>query len=352
MSETIWSARDTKPEKIEAALRELLHARYEEHEGYVPARVLNMVAIVDREWKGEVQNRLERVGRYHASRTVICAIEPRRTTLDAWASLHSDVDLEEPGQLALTHEDIEVDIGAKHVPNLATIIDPLLVRDLITIVWSPHGHPEAVDAMLDLADVVLLDSVEDFDVAGALGRVAELAAHAYIVDLAWLRSTPWRERIAATFDPPHLRPALGQLSSVTVRHRSDSTAAALMLVGWLASRLNWRPDALTRRNGAREGRLRARRGEVAVRLEGADDLSVPGLAGVTIETAHGYEISLDRGPGGLTAHRRTRDGKEQHWTVLGASRGERGILGEGVRQALLRDPTYQPALEAARAMLS
>jgi glucose-6-phosphate dehydrogenase assembly protein OpcA len=352
MSETIWSARDTKPEKIEAALRELLHARYEEHEGYVPARVLNMVAIVDREWKGEVQNRLERVGRYHASRTVICAIEPRRTTLDAWASLHSDVDLEEPGQLALTHEDIEVDIGPKHVPNLATIIDPLLVRDLITIVWSPHGHPEAVDALLDLADVVLLDSVEDLDVAGALGRVAELAAHAYIVDLAWLRSTPWRERIAATFDPPYLRPALGQLSSVTVRHRSDSTAAALMLVGWLATRLNWRPDALTRRNGAREGRLRARRGEVTVRLEGADDLSVPGLAGVTIETAHGYEISLDRGPGGLTAHRRTRDGKEQHWTVLGASRGERGILGEGVRQALLRDPTYQPALEAARAMLS
>lgn len=352
MSETIWSARDTKPEKIEAALRELLHARYEEHEGYVPARVLNMVAIVDREWKGEVQNRLERVGRYHASRTVICAIEPRRTTLDAWASLHSDVDLEEPGQLALTHEDIEADIGPKHVPNLATIIDPLLVRDLITIVWSPHGHPEAVDALLDLADVVLLDSVEDLDVGGALGRVAELAAHAYIVDLAWLRSTPWRERIAATFDPPHLRPVLGQLSSVTVRHRSDSTAAALMLVGWLASRLNWRPDALTRRDGTREGRLRARRGEVTVRLEGADDLSVPGLAGVTIETAHGYEIALDRGPGGLTAHRRTRDGKEQHWTVLGASRGERGILGEGVRQALLRDPTYQPALEAARAMLS
>ena len=29
---------------------------------------------------------------------------------------------------------------------------------------------------------------------------------------------------------------------------------------------------------------------------------------------------------------------------MGASRGEGGILGEGVRQALLRDPTYRPAL--------
>jgi len=352
VSEEVWSARDCSPDAIEAALRQLLHMRYERHEGYVPARVLNMVAIVDREWKGEVQNRLEGVGRYHASRTILVAVEPGRTTLDAWASLHSDVDLVEPGQLALTHEDVEVDIGPKHVPNLLTIVDPLLVRDLITIVWSPHGHPEAVDALLDLADVELLDSVEDLDVAAALGRVAELAAHAYIVDLAWLRSTPWRERIAATFDPPALRPALRQLSSVTVRHRSDSTAAALMLVGWLASRLHWQPHALTRRNGAREGRLRGRRGEVNVRLEGSDDLSVPGLAGVTLETAHGYAVSLERGPGGLTAHRRTRDGQEQQWTVLGASRGERGILGEGVRQALLRDPTYQPALEAARAMLS
>ena len=38
--------------------------------------------------------------------------------------------------------------------------------------------------------------------------------------------------------------------------------------------------------------------------------------------------------------------------MLGASRGESGILGEGVRQALLRDPTYAPALAAARAMVA
>jgi hypothetical protein len=37
--------------------------------------------------------------------------------------------------------------------------------------------------------------------------------------------------------------------------------------------------------------------------------------------------------------------------IPGASRGEGGILGEGIRQALLRDPTYVPALDAAQAML-
>ncbi len=50
--------------------------------------------------------------------------------------------------------------------------------------------------------------------------------------------------------------------------------------------------------------------------------------------------------------RRARDGEEHAWTVMGASRGEAGILGEGVRQALLRDPTYKPALEAGRVLVS
>ena len=45
-------------------------------------------------------------------------------------------------------------------------------------------------------------------------------------------------------------------------------------------------------------------------------------------------------------------GSEREWTVMGASRGETGVLGEGIRQALLRDPTYVPALRAALAMSS
>jgi hypothetical protein len=79
-------------------------------------------------------------------------------------------------------------------------------------------------------------------------------------------------------------------------------------------------------------------------------MNPPGLDGVTIELASGASMSLDRGPGGLRSVRRARDGSEQSWTVLGASRGEAGILGEGVRQALLRDPTYRPALSCARVM--
>jgi glucose-6-phosphate dehydrogenase assembly protein OpcA len=171
------------------------------------------------------------------------------------------------------------------------------------------------------------------------------------VDLAWLRTTPWRERVASTFDPPRWRGELQRIDSVTVRHRPDSAAAAVLFMGWLASRLGWGAGTLMSANGSVKGRLEARRGDVSLTLTPEHGLNVPGLAGVEIGTTSGMAISLDRGPGGLVARRRDRKGGEQSWTVLGASRGEGGILGEGIRQALLRDPAYRRALACAETML-
>jgi hypothetical protein len=80
------------------------------------------------------------------------------------------------------------------------------------------------------------------------------------------------------------------------------------------------------------------------------DQAVPGLVGVTVEWGEGCSLSLDRGDGGLSARQCDPGGEERTWRVLGASRGEGLILGEGVRQALLRDATYAPALDAAMAL--
>jgi hypothetical protein len=86
-------------------------------------------------------------------------------------------------------------------------------------------------------------------------------------------------------------------------------------------------------------------------LDARTQMTVPGLAGIEVTMASGAALSLERGTGGLTARRRERDGSERSWTVLGASRGEPGILGEGLRQALVRDATYSEALSAARELV-
>ncbi len=346
MSEDVWSEQNTNPDAIESALRELLRARHAANQGLAPARVLNLVVVVDRSWKGEIANRLERVGRYHASRTILCAVEEGRDALDARAVVRYE---EGAGTIGVMTEQVEIDMGPEHLAGLETIVDPIVMSELPTVLWAPHGHHEAVAALRGMIDVMLLDTDDAPEADGGLGRAEDELSSSYVVDLAWLRSTPWRERLAASFDRPARRAAIGSLDGLTVRHEADSTASALLLAGWLSSRLDWDIRPLQRTNG--DGlRGRAYTGGpryVDIRLEPIEQ-EVPGLAGVTVAWEDGHSLSLDRSQGGLCAREISPGREEESWLVLGASRGEGGILGEGVRQAHLRDPTYGPALRAAR----
>ncbi len=351
-SDAVWSAQGTTPDAIEAALRELLVARHAENGGYAPARALNMIAFVDRQWSGEIANRLRGVGRYHASRLIVLSYEPSRERLDARATVASEGD-PRPGELSLLRETVVVEIGDRHLDDLLTIADPLVVSDLLTLLWSPHGHHEIVRELLPLAQAVLLDSVDQPDPREAIAQAQALAREAYVVDLAWLRSTPWRERLATVFDPPDMRRQLHTLSSVSIRHHPDSAISAMLLLGWLSSRLGWELSPLVAHDGgALSGSAHGRRQDIVLRLTATPEQQVRGLAGLELDTAAGLHLRLDRGPGGLHAYRRwpisdRPHGNERAWTMLGASRGEAGVLGEGIRQALLRDPTYGPALAAA-----
>jgi Glucose-6-phosphate dehydrogenase subunit len=350
-SDAVWSAQGTTPDAIEAALRELLIARHAENGGFVAARALNMIVFVDREWSGEIANRLRGVGRYHASRLIVLSYDPRRERLDARATVASEGD-PRPGELSLLRETVIVEIGDRHLDDLPTIADPLVVSDLLTLLWSPHGHHEIVRELLPLAQAVLLDSVDEPVCREAIEHARALSREAYVVDLAWLRSTPWRERIATAFDPLDMRRELHTLTAVSIRHHPDSAISAMLLIGWLASRLGWELSPLVAHDGALSGVARSGspstpRHDIALHLHALPEQQVRGLEGLDLETASGLRLRLDRGPGGLRAYRHDVRGTEREWTILGASRGEAGILGEGIRQALLRDPTYAPALAAA-----
>lgn len=341
----VWSERNTSPDRIEAALRELLRERHASDRQLAPARVLNLVVVLDRAWKGEIANRLEQVGRYHASRTVLCAVEEGREELDATAVMAYDQ--RTPAGIGVLYERVEIDIGPSHLAHLDTVIDPVIVSEMPTVLWCPHGHEEAIQALLGMIDVILLDSDQLYEPADSLANVERLLDSAYVVDLAWLRTVPWRERLAASFDPPERLERLKELRGLEVRYRPGSTVSALLMAGWLTSRLQWETKPLEAQKGGRLRGAAVRDGEeITIALEPSAQ-EAPGLLGVTVSCCEDYSLSLDRALGGLRARERTSEG-DRSWQVLGASRGEGGILGEGVRQALLRDPTYGPALEAAR----
>ena len=345
MSEDVWSERGTTPDAIDAALRRLLRERHAANRALAPARVLNLIVVVDHSCKGQIADRLERLGRHGSSRTILCAVAAGRRKLDAIAAMNY---LQPPnGGLGLIHERVEIDMGPQHLPHLGTIVDPLLISELPTALWSPH-HEQAIEALHDAIDVILLDSDSAREPIGALAHAAELAQSAYVVDMAWIRTTPWRERLAASFDPPDRLAALESLTSLSIRHRTGFLASALLLTGWLASRMQWktRPLVSDTRAGLRGIADTNSSGSVEIAI-GPVRRSGSGVAGVTA-SSDGFSLSLDEAAAGVRVRERWRAGEGAVWQALESPPGERGTLGEAVRQAMLRDPTYRPSLDAAR----
>src|SRR3954452_621339 len=156
----VWTAQGTTPAEIEAALRKLLVGGASGPAGYAHGRALNMVCIVNKDEAEATAARLLGAGRYLASRTVVCVVEPARDRIDATAEISSET-AAGGTELAVLREIVTLELGDQHLSRLEPIVDPLVVTDLPTVLWSPHGYPEAVAALLALSQVVLLDSMDE-----------------------------------------------------------------------------------------------------------------------------------------------------------------------------------------------
>ena len=267
-----------------------------------------MVCVVDRDWSGEIANRLRGVGRYHASRTVVCAVEPgaddRRDATVASAS--------EPGARrvrAAARDDRRSTSASSTSRALDTIVDPLVVTDLATVVWSPHGHPEAVDALLRRSRSRCCSTRSTSPTrATALARAARARASARTSST----SPGCARRRGASASPRTstrraARPQLGaaQRASPCATARAR-TVAALLLLGWLSSAAGLGAGGARRATtAALRGTARGRRGGRRAAPRAGRARTCRGLAGVTLETADGDERwRSSAAPGGLAARRR------------------------------------------------
>ncbi len=97
----------------------------------------------------------------------------------------------------------------------------------------------------ELADSLVLDSSRG---SGDLSALRELIAffaqskRFKVQDLAYLRLRPWKEMIATFFDDPKFAGDLGGIEKVMIT--AGSPAEQYYLLGWLASRLGWKPGAV------------------------------------------------------------------------------------------------------------
>ena len=83
----VWSARRARrPTRSKRRCAALLAERHAETRELRPRARAEHDRRRRREWSGEIANRLRGVGRYHASRLLVLAFEPRRERLDARAT--------------------------------------------------------------------------------------------------------------------------------------------------------------------------------------------------------------------------------------------------------------------------
>ncbi|MFA4930112.1 MAG: glucose-6-phosphate dehydrogenase assembly protein OpcA, partial [Patulibacter sp.] len=235
---TVWSGQSVTPDDIEGAMRTLERERYLVTGGALPARALNLIVIVDAAFEGEIVRRLDAVGRNAPSRTIMIRVAPNRPRLNARVALTASDPAEQRPDATL-HERVTIDVGDRHVARLESIVDPVVMSDVPTLVWAPHGHRAAFDAVVGLSQSVLLDTSDAAEPAAGLRAVHELLAEhdLTVVDLAWLRASPWRLRLAAHYADPRHQDELAQLRTLEVRHDRQSAVAGWLLAGWFADRL-------------------------------------------------------------------------------------------------------------------
>jgi glucose-6-phosphate dehydrogenase assembly protein OpcA len=200
----------------------------------------------------DVTNLVAEVTRQNPCRTIIMMLEPQATPsgLEAWVSAHCHLPVE--GEKQVCSEQITIRARGEAVKGLASVVLPLTVSGLPIFLWWRAGDfspPPYFDEILRVTQHVIVDTAR-FSPGGP--QLQDLAAwlHKFsgriqLTDLNWSRITPWRQLIAQCFDSPDRRPYLDRLSRVRIEYEQDSArlvtqrAQALLLTGWLASRLGW-----------------------------------------------------------------------------------------------------------------
>lgn len=180
----------------------------------------------------------------------------------AWITAHCH--LREAGKKEICSEQITFRLEGTAAGRLPSIVFSHLDSDLPLYLWwqgDLHAAPEP--ELWRWVDRLIVDS-DSWTEAGAqfrlLREIQSLARpRSALCDLNWTRLFHLRYAVAQIFDLPAARERLPRLGAVEIAHAPGKARTALLLLGWLASRLGWQledgpaPRTFRRRDGGTAG---------------------------------------------------------------------------------------------------
>ena len=225
------------------------------------AALANLAVPLDGAEHARITPVLAEVTRRYPSRLFLIERQPDPGRAPLLARVTALCHLRSAGGGIVCSEQIILQSGRGGEALLPSAIRSLLVGGLPFVLLDIGGEGSrawAGDVQRD-ADLLLGDSALPgrLDRAAALWGAIAAGGTARVHDLAWARLTPWRELIAEQFDDTAAAASLSTLEEVSIGHGASPEGPAppaLLLAGWLAARLGWRPerrdgDALLLRGG-------------------------------------------------------------------------------------------------------
>lgn len=218
------------------------------------SRVLNLLVYVSSdEALKEINELLSEVTSAHPCRALVMVAEREAEDHDIEMFVSSYCQ-SSGAERHLCCEQVTLRARGRFTVELPSAVGPLLIPDLPVFLWwraEPRLNDEVFRKLSVASDRVVFDSADflqpytDLFALEALLK-KERAAHTGLSDLNWARLTSWRGLLANFYDVREYRAALDKISRVRIEYvapesKTDEIAPkALILAGWLMSRLGWR----------------------------------------------------------------------------------------------------------------
>lgn len=250
--------------------------------GMTRACALNLIVYTTpSDDRARLEELLDQLNQQHPGRTLILVAYRDTATprLEGYVSMRCRL-LGGAGK-QICGEEVCIEAGGPLVETAATAVAPLLVPDVPVFLWwkdIPHYEDKLFDRLAQMADRIVIDSAafdHPYDDLLRLSRmIADRSRRMHFSDLNWGRLTAWRTLLASFWDVPDYRPLLDEIDLVEISYRSSNDAPdqiaprALIMAGWLASRLGWEVvGQSTRTDGVVKFELRAGDGSIALVFE-------------------------------------------------------------------------------------
>src|SRR4029453_5422216 len=213
--------------------------------------VLNLIVVTDEESAEEITSSVSGLaGRFPARAVVFIADPEGEWNVDVGLSAYCHA--RGGGGAQVCAEQITIHAEGPPATHLESLASPLLIPDLPVFLWYPgEFSPRSPEfaAMAELADRVIIDSAASEDHEACLRQISTLVeepAPPAIGDLQWVGLSPWRSLLADTFGAPERAGELEKIERVEILYAPGGENRALLLLGWLASTLEWNPDRTTK----------------------------------------------------------------------------------------------------------